>query len=108
MAGGPFWIGFNEDGVAIAIIKYIDKLEEIARRLPFGPQALARAAPKSNLSLAKSQIQTLLVHIAEHQYRAVVSVLNHGRRQTVSIPFDVPDEFASIDDFNLGHGYSTP
>ena len=81
MAGGPLGLGDHQQGVAVAVQEQVLQLEPVAAGLALDPQLLPAAAPEGHPAGLQGQHQGFGVHVAEHQNRFGVAVLDDSRNQ---------------------------
>ncbi|MNI21491.1 hypothetical protein D3C73_750180 [compost metagenome] len=89
----------HHHGVAVAVGRHRDDVEEIPRRLALAPPPPARAREEGRLSAVQRLTQRRLVHIGQGQHLQGVGVLHHGGDQAVS--------FGEVDGLKVEH-HSNP
>lgn len=68
VTGGALWMHLDKERVVVAIQPDVNQVQVVARRFTLGPQAVARAAPKSNLLCIYCLLISLFVHEPKHQH----------------------------------------
>ena len=81
VASGAVGLSLDEDGVVVAIHIHLFEVQEVAGSFALSPKAIATARPKSYLLGFLSFLETLLVHISEHQHLQCLVILYNGRNQ---------------------------
>lgn len=71
----------DKERVIVAIQPDVNQVQVVARRFALGPQAVARAAPKSNLLCIYCLLISLFVHEPKHQHVFRYGVLDDGRHE---------------------------
>ena len=79
VTGGAVGFGLDEDGVVVAIHIHLFEVQEVAGSFALSPKAIATARPKCYLLGFLSFLETLLVHISEHQHLQCLGILYNGR-----------------------------
>ena len=70
-----------QQSVVVAVCAQAYKVEVIARRLTFSPQALAASAVERHAFRLNRLGVCLTVHVAKHQYVLGVGILDYGRNK---------------------------
>jgi hypothetical protein len=73
--------------ILVAVDKYLLDLLKVAALLAFFPQFLSASAEVSGVAGLNGQIQSLLIHKADHQDLPGLCILSHSRNQTVPVEF---------------------
>ena len=72
----------QQQRIGVAVGARGDNAQPVAGTFSFGPEAIAGAAVKSDVTFRDGSLEGLAVHKANHQHLAAGSVLHHGRNQS--------------------------
>jgi hypothetical protein len=82
---GPYGLDAHQQGIRVAIHAKFAHLEYVAAGLALLPSPISGAAEEHHLSAAARFLQSLLVHIPEHQDVSVARVLHDCRDQSAGL-----------------------
>ena len=99
VAGGSCRMDFYQQGVAVAIVKYLDHFLGVAAGSAFVPQFLPRAAPEPSFAGFQCQPQRFGVHPRQRQHLQRVSILHNCRNQPGIIPFEIGEFWVQVQSF---------
>lgn len=89
VAGGAIGTGGYKERVFVAVCGDGNEMEIITAGLTFSPETTARTAPEGHETTFKRLVESLFVHIAEHEHLERVHVLDDCWHQSISAAAEV-------------------
>src|ERR687897_1455058 len=96
VAGRPRGLDQGDHRVPVAVVAQLAHPLHVARGDALVPDVAARAAVQVHLARPPGPLQSLLVHVRDHQHLARVPVLDHARDQPALVELDSLDHRLSV------------
>jgi len=84
VARGALWMSQHQKCVIVAVHLHIHQMEKISALLAFHPKTIFAATEERDLAGGVGLLHRIGIHIAQHQHRARVGILNNGGNEAVA------------------------